>query len=134
MKRNILISFCSLISGVCYGQPPSSQSIKWNVTQLTDLKADTVQTYESHFVIDHAVKVVWVQKHREDSFLITSLKEDWSDLGDGGRIEYDIDLQGRSASLLVIRSEVSMEIILAFTNANGRQVEYKFKVESFQVL
>lgn len=123
-----------LLSMICYGQRPSSKTIKWSVSQLTDLKTDTVQNYVSHFITYGLTKVVWVQSKREDTFLINGSKDSWSDLKGAGDIEYDLDIVGGSGNLRVVRDGEMVEIILALTNAAGEQLEYKFSVESFELL
>jgi hypothetical protein len=134
MIKNTLIFAFVLLSVICYGQRPSSKSIKWNVSQLKDLKTDTVQNYVSHFITDGLNKVVWVQNKREDTFFVNGSKDNWSDLKAAGQIEYDLDVEGGNGNLRVVRDGEMVEIILALTNAAGEQLEYKFSVESFELL
>jgi hypothetical protein len=134
MSIGILVGTAVFLSVACYAQPPSSQSIRWNVSELTDLKSDTIQSYESHFITFQSEKVVWVQQTREDTFPIRSVNEDWPDANQTGRIEYEIDMAGQNGRLLIIRQNDLVEISLALTDSEGRQLEYKFKVESFQPL
>lgn len=134
MRNIVVIQSLLMISLTCPAQSPSSQSIKWNVSELHDLKADTVQNYESYFITYRAEKIVWVQKKREDTFIINALEEDWSNINVSGRVDYDINVAGQNGTLTVVRQENLIEITLALTNAGSKQLEYKFKVESFQAL
>jgi hypothetical protein len=134
MTNTILIQFLLLISLTCHAQPPSSQSIKWNISELTDLKADTVQNYESYFITYPSGKILWVQKKREDTFVVSALEENWSNVNVSGRIKYDVQIAGQSGTLVVVREEDLIEITLGLANTEGEQLEYKFKVQSFQAL
>lgn len=134
MRNTIFVQFLVLISLTCHAQSPSSQSIKWNISELTDLKTDTVQNYESYFITYQTERIVWVQKKREDTFLINGMEEDWNNINVSGRIKYDINVGGQSGTLAVVRQENVIEIILSLTNAAGKQLEYKFKVEFFQAI
>src|SRR5690349_17908713 len=103
MRRYAMICAFVLLSIICYGQRPASKTIKWNVSQLTDLKTDTVQNYVSHFITYGLTKIVWVQSKREDTFLINGSKDSWLDLKGPGDIEYDLDVEGGSGNLRVVR-------------------------------
>ena len=134
MRNTILVQFLVVISMTCHAQSPSSQSIKWNISELTDLKTDTVQNYESYFITYQNEKIVWVQKKREDTFVVDALQEDWNDVNVNGSIEYNVNIAGQTGTLGVVREGSLIEITLVLTNAAGKQLEYKFTVESFQAL
>lgn len=134
MRNTIIAHLLLLISLTCHAQPPSSQSIKWNISGLTDLKADTVQNYESSIITNQKEKIVWVQEKREDTFVVNAVQENWSDVNASGSINYDISIGGQTGTLAVVREGNLIEITLALTNMTGKQLEYKFRVESFQAL
>lgn len=134
MRNTITVQLLLLISLTCHAQPPSAQSIQWNVSGLTDLKADTVQNYESSIITYQKEKIVWVQKKREDTFVVNALQENWNDVNASGSIKYNVSIAGQTGTLAVVREGSLIEITLAMTNTAGKQLEYKFMVESFQAL
>ena len=133
-KNLIIIAFlATFLPG--YAQQPSSQSIRWTVSELTDMKSDTTQSYESYFICYQTETIVWVQTKREDTFIIKAVNENWRDIHDAaGQIEYTIEVGGVNGTLRIVRQNNTTQMMLALTSTQGKQMEYRFTIASFQAL
>jgi len=136
MKKTLIILASLFLYQQSFAQQITSDTIRWNTIEFTDLNTNVTVTNEIYFLSQGNHSVKWVQNggQFQIEFSITSVEGQWPDTALPGTIILQITDGTATGSMKFTKSagnEVSIELHLRGTTSD---IDMRYKVNSHSKL
>jgi hypothetical protein len=130
MKALIAILFILNASAV-YAQVSSTDSLQWQVEQLTDTNTDQTSEFTCVFTTSPST-VLWVQNGGEDAttFPVTSVSGNWNNVENDGTITFNVTFQNKPGEITFSRAGGQIRVSMNFVQEQRNTTPYIFTVST----
>jgi hypothetical protein len=136
MQKILLIVVACFIYLPGFAQQVTTDTIRWNTAELTDLNTNETVANEVYFVSQGNHSVKWVQNNGQFQidFTVTQVDGQWPDVAAPGTITFQITDGTATGSLKFTKStlnEVFAELHLRGTTSD---IDLRYKISSYSKL
>src|SRR6187397_2792422 len=137
MKRRYLLLTCLFVwMGIIetFGQQyaPATQSLIWEVNELTDTVYQATSTYSCQFESLPGNKIIWTQSHLVSELTVTDISGNWADTSMDGSILFSTMFNGKPCTVRFSRTNGSAQIRVNLVEDGRPSFPVIFHVTSIQ--
>lgn len=134
--RIVLMALMSIVISESPAQDVLVNTLRWNVSELTDLLSGSTEEHSCYFITHKKDKISWAQKDGEVLFDldIKSTTGTWDDVNFPGEIFYKVKLDGCVGSITIKKVNDAYEIILELRGLEDGDIVNRYSVSSFEIL